>query len=709
MLEAYVVITLGALGYLLNSMNKTVKSTTLSINKKETPSMNTIYDSQYFTDADNIEKTRAAKEYNKSLDPASTNVISKNYALDKPKKIKSISGQYIATEEFTHNNMVPFFGSHVRQNLDENSNRIVLENHTGATDLKKNKCEVKSFYDKKKDNIYGSQNTNDYYKDHIVAPVSRNNEFPIPQQHVGPGLNRGYTSEGVGGFQQYDAQEYIKEKTVDELRIASKPKETYEGRILPPTLPAGKRGSVGEFAKNRVETFFEQTPDMYLKTTASTLKQSQIPEFNVKSTNRIDTEKEYTGGAYINRARQADPSVKPTVRQQFKEYGIRNALLNMLGIGEKDDYGKANIIVYNNERDLTTTRTYQGNVQSLVKAIVAPLEDLIKITKKQEAVNNPREFGHMAPQMPQKPTMYDPNDVARTTIKETNVHEVMLGNLKPAGPEKLTMYDPNDVARTTIKETLIHDEIGTGTLTGPKELYVYDPEEIAKATIRETLDRDDYELNIAPGVYKGTVYDPEDIARKTMKETLIDGERYGNTETYAKGGAYETNDMEAKQTQKSFLSDIEYFGVGTRDKGEGYSTNDTTAKQTQKAFLSDYEYYGGAESATEKKMMSYDNMENAHVSENKEVTLFGREPKGSGVKSFNNNINMKFKKPACDIASERKTYTSDRVYNDTPTLKDTTITKNRMSVDLDIGDRLDVSLLDALKSNPYSRTIGSVG
>ena len=43
--------------------------------------------------------------------------------------------------------------------------------------------------------------------------------------------------------------------------------------------------------------------------------------------------------------------------------------------------------------------------------------------------------------------------MARTTIKETNIHD-MNGNI---GSKQGAAYDPNDIARTTIKETNIHD------------------------------------------------------------------------------------------------------------------------------------------------------------------------------------------------------------------------------------------------------------
>jgi hypothetical protein len=739
MLEIYVIVTLGALGYLLNSMNTNVKETKLEVDKSDNPSMTNIYDSTYYATADNIEKNRAAKVFEKSKNPSKTNVISKNQYFDKDDKVKSLTGEYVSKDEFKHNNMIPFFGGHVRQNMDENANRTVLENFTGVGDLQKNKCEVASFYDRVQDNIYGSQNKNDYYKERIVAPTIRNNEFPIQQVHVGPGLNKGYTTEGSGGFQQFDVQDYGLPKTVDELRVLSKPKLTFEGRVLPGALRSGLPGKQSAFAKNRVETFYEQNPDMYLKTTASVLKQMEQPNFDVKQTHRINTTREYKGTAYINRSRQADPSVKPTDRQQLSSTGIRNAILSVLGLGDKYDYGKSNVVVYNNERDLTTTRTYQGNIQSIVKAIIAPFEDMIKITKKQETVDNPREYGSLAPQMPNKPQIHDPNDTARTTIKETTLNEADFLNLKGhekikvhdpndtarttikettlneadflnlKGHEKITIYDPNDTARTTIKETLLN-EADNLNLTGPKELYVYDPDEIAKRTLRETLDRNDYELNYSSIHKKIRIHDPDDVAKTTMKETLIDGERYGNTDRFNKGGAYETNEYDAKNTQKQFLSDIDYYGVGTRDKGMGYNTNEYDAKNTQKQFLSDYEHFGHAEATTEKKMQSYDNYENARIRENKEVTMFRREPQGSGVKSFNCQVAMQVKKADCDTQAERLYNTNDRVYSDTPRLitEDRGITKNRMSVDLDIGDRLDIGLLDALKNNPYHQSIGVV-
>ena len=60
----------------------------------------------------------------------------------------------------------------------------------------------------------------------------------------------------------------------------------------------------------------------------------------------------------------------------------------------------------------------------------------------------------MSIQGPSRQPVYDPNDVPRTTIKETNIHDNNGGYMSIQGPARQPVYDPNDVPRTTIKETI---------------------------------------------------------------------------------------------------------------------------------------------------------------------------------------------------------------------------------------------------------------
>lgn len=706
MIELYILVTLGAVGYIMNAAtSKKAGVQSYKVSKHNIPSVTSAH-------ADAAAAKKAARMYDRSKAPVKTGVISKNFAIEKDehmaKKVRLLTGEYVDRSEFVHSNPTPYFGGRIRQNLDPDANSTRLEMFTGTGEgaLYKQKCEVGSFFDTTKNvgNVNGLGNKDDFYKDRMVAPRVRNNETPFDKVMVGPGVNKGYSAAPSGGYQQFDMQDIVMPKCVDELRVANKPKMTFEGRTVD-GMKAKMRGDVGVFEKNRPDRFYEQTSDHYFRTTGARLKPTEIPEFNVKATHRIDTTTEYAGIATHAGAkrRAAEPGVKQTSRYQLGEFGLRNTALQWTGKGERDDYGKSKIHVYANERDITTTRVYQGNLTSLVKAIVAPVADLLKDTKKEEFVDNPRHFGNMSAQMPEKPAVYDPNDVARATIKETTIHESINGNLK--GNEKLTIYDPNDVARTTIKETLVHDDTDRGTLTGPKQLFVYDPDEVAKTTGRETLEAMDHTMNMAGGARKGTIYDPDDVTKTTMKETLVDRVRDGNIDRMEGTGDYNTTDYDPRLTQKQFLSDSDYYGAAGHDMGEGYVTNEHSAKNTQKQFLSDGDYYGAAAASTDKKQKSYVDMYNAYISASQESLLDGRAPTTSGAKTYitGDSISLGHRKQE---ASAVVLNNVERVASTISAADEAGFTRFKKHYGVD--DRLDPSLLKAYHDNPYTKPLNSV-
>ena len=306
MIEVYVLATLVAMGYLLNKTSKPVDVRSNYINTNQLPSQDTIYNSTFSQQVDKYEKQKASKAFALAQDPVKNNVISKNYndirdaSSEKKKTFRSLTGEYIDMETFTHNNMVPFFGGNVKQNMSEDSTKNILGMHTGRDETYRNKEEVNSFADKVCDYSYvnGIDNKTDFYKERFVESKSRNNVVPIPQIRVGPGLGQGYDEKPVGGFQQLDVQELIKPyfKDVDELRVATKPKLSFEGRTVD-GQKGRNRAPLPTIAKNRVDTFYKQTPDMLFKTTGAYTKPKEIPEFNVKTTNRNETTTETFGGA----------------------------------------------------------------------------------------------------------------------------------------------------------------------------------------------------------------------------------------------------------------------------------------------------------------------------------------------------------------------------------------------------------------------------
>lgn len=685
MLELYAFVSLLGLGYVL-SKKSPVPNTNMSypVNTAENPSQNNIYDSSYQNAVSQLESLKAQQAFAKSQDPERTKVINRDYrdqrdAKQDHKVIKSnLAGIAIPESEFTHNNMTPFFGSRVKQNVTPVANRGVLENFTGefGKDIYRKKREQAPLFDPMMRNLgnetWGSKNHTDYYQDRIVAPRIRNNERPFDPVYVGPGLNKGYSSNPTGGYQQLEAQDYAKPKTVDDLRQGSNPKETYEGRILPGAgMP--QRGQQGEFKKNRADTFYENSPDRYFTTTGAYTKESQIPIYLVKDTNRTDTSAvEYAGdpsAAGFSKAPTMDSAVKEPFRQQLEDFGFRNVDGQDYGTGDQDDYGKGNILCAENERDLTVTKTYEGNLTSLVKAIIAPLEDIFRSSRKEYTIQNPRLYGQFQATFPAKITVKDPNDVMRTTIKETNIHDTTTGNL--TGPVRITVYDPDDIARTTLREA-----------TRPT----------------------DTQLNITGATYKGTV-PVADQQKTTLKETLIDGERYGNMESLERTkGGYQSVDPHMRTTQREFTSDNDYTGIANRTNDDGYQVAPTDWKETQREFLADNDYIGNAATTDAKMPTSQEEYLNADLNVLKESTLVGREPTSEGVKVATgmDAINTTTRKLEIDEFAERETQNIDRIFGNQQASQHEEPVLTHQRDPLDEDDRLDINILSSLKTNPYA-------
>ena len=163
---------------------------------------------------------------------------------------------------------------------------------------------------------------------------------------------------------------------------------------------------------------------------------------------------------------------KKSSKNIYSKDGPRNAY-DKDGWKNEDfgDYGKKAIHVPSNERDITGKRVHTSNLTSIVKAIVAPILDVVKATKKENTIGNIRQSGNFGTANVSKNVVWDSNDTLRTTIKETNIHDSRSGNMR--SNQKGVAYDSNDIARTTIKETSIHDN-RTGNIGSNQKGVAYD-------------------------------------------------------------------------------------------------------------------------------------------------------------------------------------------------------------------------------------------
>lgn len=605
---------------------------------------NNIYDNNISLNARQFEGHLVNQNYNKAKNPMNTGIIPREFnqnILNKTNKFdirqqheeeeeyvySQLTGDRIKKNNFTHNNMQPFFGSNIKQSISPDATSSKLETFTGQIKNYRNKTEVKNMFDPEKGvyNVNGKKVHGDKIYERFIPSRYKTNEFPVEKIKVGPGLDQGYSAKPCGGLNQTNKREFIMPKTVDELRTINNPKLQYKGRVI-----TGKkeiqRGLVSKTNKNRPETYFRNTPERYF-TSVVTPKNKMREKVRAKRTNR-QCAKEYTGnaGAVVNKRPEKKGLYRKSRRNCYINSGLRNLGQEGSWDGNKDDenYGKNSIVLPLNERDTTQVEAQKLNLTTTIKSIIAPIQDVLKTTRKENFIGNARPNGNFSAQIPNKITVHDPNDVARTTIKETNIHDNRSGNM--AGPKKLTVYDPNDIARATIKETNIHDN-RTGNMSGPNKITVHDPNDVTRTTIKENNIHDVRTGNMH-GPKKITVHDPNDVAKTTIKETNIHDIRTGNVGNEAKRTKLYIQD-DARKTVRETLEEVEKtinlsgnkrqtvydpndipsatikdtnihhnrtgnVGITGTDKGDGYLTTGVQAPNTNKQFTSDNEYTGQA-------------------------------------------------------------------------------------------------------------------
>jgi len=636
--------------------------------------------------------------------------------------ISPLSGQSVKKEAF-HDNMVPFIKSKNQHNLnfDANSNR--LGRYTGNDETyRPKKQEVKSFFDVTPNNsyVYGSPSfTETVGLDRYVPSQKRQGEKPFQDIRVGPGLAAGYTAMPVGGLNQANAREYILPKSVDELRVLTKPKETYEGRVIA-GLKSGQRGLQAKPFKHRPEKYYNSDPERGVLSSA--VKASQLREkFYMKPTQK-QYQREYfgtLGQAQISKPRKEgayrrstkNNYMNPTPRNAYREDGWTvNQEANSEGVG---DYGLSSIENKANERDTTQDRFHINNLSVTVKKLITPVTDYFRRTRKENFIGNIRPEGNMNSQMPSKQTIYDPNDIARTTIKEQTIDNEYEGAL--TGNKKQTIYDPNDIARTTIKEQTIDNDY-TGQLTAEKHSIVYDPNDIARTTIKEqNIHNEAPYINMNPQQPRSLrVYDPEDIARTTMKEVTIDNEHVGfvGVQESLKPGGYTSTSVDMRNTNRQFLTDWYYQGIADCETGtgpgRGYLAARYDAKNTNRQFLNDWEWEGPAKSFYNNPE-SYDSMYNARMNPNKEEIALGREPTPQSVKlnvggDFINIEHRRIEGDNINIREPAETF----VYEAPPQKNSCGLTRMKAKLPEDVQrSRINPEILDAYRQNPYTQSLSS--
>jgi hypothetical protein len=567
----------------------------------------------------------------------------------------TISGPQFNMTSSTHNNMVPFFGSHVTQNTQPFAHQRKLENFTGQVD------DVTAFHNIHKREIpslfhpvmgltypYGKPNSGDYGKDRYIPSRIMTNISPVEKVYIGPGLNIRYGVKGTDGFHQTYRPTA---RNVDQLRV--NPKKTYLNRTIAGKELVQTRGVLGKVYKNRPDKYYLNTKDRWFKTTGAVTKTKARQNYAIDfgRTTREDTTTDYYGPITSagRESSYAVPLVKHTDRQNFLQpaprevnregrfpveydygrsgkFGDENNpenIENFSNTGNKCETELAKISGYwakTQEREDTeptkgairyaTTQIGWGGGGGGSALKVYDPEDITRTTGR-NTLEETRVFGnaHKGSQTALK--VYDPNDIAKTTVRNTTEQQRTFGNVRQGNQTGLKTYDPNDIAKTTVRNTTEQQRtfgnVRQGNQTG---LKTYDPNDIAKTTVRNTTEQQRTFGNVRQGNQTGLkTYDPNDIAKTTVRNTTEQQRTFGNVRQSNQTGlkTYDPNDI-AKTTVRNTTEQQRTFGnirQGIHTGLKTYDPNDI-AKTTVRNTTEQQRTFGNARQGIHTGLKTYD-------------------------------------------------------------------------------------------------------
>lgn len=382
--------------------------------------------------------------------------------------LSSLSGESIKSSEFTHNNMVPYFGGRVKQNMKASANNSVLDSFTGAGYTQIAKKEVESMFDYQRPfgNPFGLESSTDFIESRINIPRNREGERPFEPTKVGPGVGDGYGMIGKGGFQQLEINEIMRPRTTDQLRVDTNPKLSYDNPVIPGQHFIGNpMDNPGEVRKYRPDRFYVDETNARAGAAApvglikETVRSVQV----LPETTRTETSSEAFGPAAGQDTYQSyvAGSYRTPMTQSYGGAGFRNADSTTYYTNNVDspeaDYGRSSYENRPNERTATSERTMALNSRPADTGQV-PVHylDNARPTRRTEMEDGVTDFGPAGPAGgAPSVTVWDPNDVARTTVKETTVDWNYRGIAgSGSAPNRLKVYDPSDIARPTQKAQL---------------------------------------------------------------------------------------------------------------------------------------------------------------------------------------------------------------------------------------------------------------
>ena len=382
----------------------------------------------------------------------------------------SLTGEEMRDSQFTHQNCVPFFGARMKgASVSGGANGSILDSMAGAGSQLNKKKEIAPLFAPQKDVHWanGMPNTTDFMRSRQMPSSRMANVKPWAEETVGPGLGRGDGEPDVGrgynsGVQDRDAW---LPKTVSELRVLTNPKETYslsghEGPAQSKIINPATAATQGIVNKNRPDTYYQLGASRWFTTTGAEKGETQRAEIVLQPQDRGKCADNYFGGGQADtHATYINSHVNDSSKTSLCAAPLGTPL-QMPQVMATNTTGYENPC---NNRASTENRTALGPLRAAVDAMVRPVVDVIRHTRKTNMVGSGRVLGNAQSSVGGVVTNNSQNK-ARTTIKEQTSGSLGLSHLNLQAQPGMTENMSCDLPRVQNRRSTTAYEIG---IAGP--------------------------------------------------------------------------------------------------------------------------------------------------------------------------------------------------------------------------------------------------
>ena len=374
----------------------------------------------------------------------------------------SLNGDVVNQNEFKHNNMTPFFGSKINNiNLDDNTSESILDNMIGSGSQSYNKEEAAPLF-KPEESMqwaHGAPNMNDFMQSRQTTSLQQNNIKPWEEQREAPGLRNG------GGYKGFNtgmgAREEWMPKSVDELRVSTNPKKTYDLATHegPAMSKIKNRGIYGKMEQHKPDPYYMNGPERYLTTTGLEKGQTTRALEILPDVNRISTVSSYGGNAGGNHMIKGiapenyEGSMRP---HNYKEhYGVSTGVNTAPTTQSNNGRGSYNVLP--NNRSTVDENHVFGMAGGAIGAMMAPVMDFLRPTKKDNVIGNIRISGNVQRSGAGGEYVYQKNE-PKTTIREMTGDKPYNMNIQRNGMQSSNAYQLDQKRTIESQRSSLHVE-----------------------------------------------------------------------------------------------------------------------------------------------------------------------------------------------------------------------------------------------------------